>query len=275
MSDAELTPDKLAPIIELTEAEVWADMLLAAPSDIAKQYGIQSIQLDSTTVGIVAQVDLLLLNRTVGLGILEPATEAQVDSILKAYHNANAKHFAIQTSPYVQPAALSTWLTARGLVAGNNTAQVARGAESPIDAHTDLTIQKIGVDYSGAFAEILCSTLSIPIQLQPWLIALVNRPRWHHYLAFDGVQPVAAGTLFVDGNVGWTGFAGTLPSHRGRGAETALLSQRIRDGVTMGCEWFVSECEEEITGHPNPAYHNLLENGFKLAYLRPNYVENA
>ncbi len=88
-------------------------------------------------------------------------------------------------------------------------------------------------------------------------------------------EPVAAAALFVDGNVGWTGLAGTLPSHRQRGAQTALLSQRIRDGVTMGCQWFVSECEEETVDHPNPAYHNLLRNGFKLAYVRPNYVENA
>ncbi len=275
MSDAELTPDQLAPIIEMTEAEVWADMLLAAPPEIAKEYGIRLIRLDSTAVGIVAQVDIMLLNRTVGLGVLKPATEAQVDAILKAYHSASVKHFAVQTSPYAQPAALPTWLTARGLVLNGSSAQVVRGAQPPAKGRTDLHIQKIGVDYSGAFAEIVCSTFGIPIQLQPWLIALVNRPRWHHYLAFDGGQPVAAAALFVDGNVGWTGWAGTLPSHRQRGAQTALLSQRLRDGVTMGCQWFVSGCEEETAGHPNPAYHNLLNNGFKLAYLRPNYIENV
>jgi hypothetical protein len=275
MSDTKLTLDKLAPIIEMSEAEAWADMLLAAPPEIAKQYGIRLVRLDSTAAGIVDQVDSMVLNRTVGLGVLEPATEAQVDTILKAYRSANVKHFAIQTSPFAQPAELPTWLTARGLVPRGSSAQVVRGVEPPAEARTDLRIQKIGVDYSGAFAEITCAVYGIPIQLQPWLIALVKRPRWHHYLAFAGNEPVAAAALFVDGNIGWTGLAGTLPSHRQRGGQTALLSQRIRDGVTMGCQWFVSECEEETVDHPNPAYHNLLRNGFKLAYLRPNYVEKA
>ncbi len=113
--------------------------------------------------------------------------------------------------------------------------QVIRGEEPPGQARADLHIQKIGVDYSGAF-EIVCSIYGIPIQLEPWLIAPVNRPRWHHPLSFDWNQPLAGAALFGDGNSGWTGFDGTLPSYCRRGAETTLLLQRLCDGVRLDCE---------------------------------------
>ncbi len=275
MSDIRLTLDELAPIIEMSEAEAWADMLLAAPPALAKEYGIRLDRLSTAAVGIVARVDTAILNRTLGLGVLEPATEALVDAVLKDYSSTNIKHFTLQVSPHAEPQAIFGWLSASNLVIQGNTAQVFRDDKPPAEAKTNLSIQKIGVEYSGAFAEIACSIYGIPAQLQPWFIALVGRPRWHHYLAFEGNHPVAAAALFVDGNVGWTGFAGTLDRYRQRGAQNALLAQRIRDGITMGCDWFVSTCEEETPDHPSPSFHNLLRHGFKLAYLRPRYGQRA
>ena len=112
----------------------------------------------------------------------------------------------------------------------------------------------------------------MPPGLQPWLENLANRPNWRVYLAFDGDQPVACGALFVRGEVGWLGVAGTLPAYRRRGGQGALMAQRIRDAAGLGCCWVVTETGEDLPARPNPSFHNMLRTGFTLAYQRPNYL---
>ena len=78
--------------------------------------------------------------------------------------------------------------------------------------------------------------------------------------------------MFVNGEVGWLGFASTLKKYRKRGGQSALFARRIQDGLALGCKWFVTETGEDTPEDPNPSYHNMLRSGFKLAYLRRNYV---
>jgi hypothetical protein len=52
----------------------------------------------------------------------------------------------------------------------------------------------------------------------------------------------------------------------------AMFARRIADGLALGCQWFVTETGEDRPEDPNPSYHNMLRSGFKLAYLRRNYV---
>ena len=59
---------------------------------------------------------------------------------------------------------------------------------------------------------------------------------WDCWLALDGDEPAAAAGLFVAEGVGYLGFAATLPEHRGKGGQNALLAaridQRARQAVT-------------------------------------------
>jgi GNAT superfamily N-acetyltransferase len=108
--------------------------------------------------------------------------------------------------------------------------------------------------------------------LRPWIAAEVGRDGWCHYLALDGEKAVATGALFVYGEVGALLGATTLKSHRGQGAQSALLAERIKAARDLGCEWLVTETWEE-QAHHNPSYHNLLRAGFHEAYLRPNFMK--
>jgi hypothetical protein len=112
----------------------------------------------------------------------------------------------------------------------------------------------------------------MPPALKPWLAALVGRPGWQHYLAWDGDTPVATAAIYMHTMVGWLGIAATLPQYRGSGAQGALMAARLRHGTGMGCEWFVSETGEDSPSHPNPSYHNMMRAGFSLAYHRPNFM---
>jgi hypothetical protein len=266
------SPQEIARLVELGEGEAWAEMLLSAPPDFAANFGIRVERLDSAILLVAEKMDSMLFNRVIGLGVKKPATEAMVDAIVALYQNASAPNFAIQLSPAAQPPALPAWLEARGLYRRNNWVKVYRPGQPPPVIPTDLRIECIGREHAAAFASVACSAFGMPDLLRPWFAATVGRPGWRHYLAWDGDAPVATGALLVRGEVGWLGVGSTLPSHRRHGAQGAIMAQRIRDGIGLGCQWLVTETGQDVPDRPNPSYHNMLRTGFQLAYQRPNYL---
>ena len=57
---------------------------------------------------------------------------------------------------------------------------------------------------------------------------------WECWLAVDGDEPAAAAGVFVAEGVGYIGFAATLAEHRGKGAQNALLAERIDHAREVG-----------------------------------------
>ena len=112
----------------------------------------------------------------------------------------------------------------------------------------------------------------MPAAMRPWTAALVGRPGWHAYVAYDGTTPAGAGALFCRGGVAWLGVAATIPAYRRRGVQGALMSRRIADAIAAGCRDIVTETGEAVPGEPNSSYANMLRNGFRVVYSRPNYV---
>jgi GNAT superfamily N-acetyltransferase len=55
------------------------------------------------------------------------------------------------------------------------------------------------------------------------------------------VTTFATGAAFIDGKACWIGVGGTLASHRGRGAQSALLAARIETATHEGCTTLTTE----------------------------------
>ena len=107
------------------------------------------------------------------------------------------------------------------------------------------------------------------------MTSLVGRARWQHFVAYDETLPVAAGAIYIHYEIGWLGIGGTLPSHRKRGAQGAIMAERIRAAAQAGCKWVITETGEDLPQHPNPSYRNMLRAGFDLVYKRINYIYEA
>ena len=175
-------------------------------------------------------------------------------------------------SPTSQPSSFPTWLAARQLLLHDQWAKVYRPLTSPVTIPTELRIACIGRDLASTFATVACRAFGMPAHLQPWLAQSIGQPGWRHYLAFDQDVPVATGALFVRDQIGWLGLGSTLPSHRRRGAQGALMALRMQDAAHAGCDWIITETGEDRPEQPNPSFHNMMRTGFKVAYLRPNYI---
>jgi GNAT superfamily N-acetyltransferase len=270
----EVSDKQLAEIVEFGEAGAHADWWRAVPGDIARQFGIRIERVGLATAMMLGAADNPLLNRVMGLGLAEPATETMIDDIADLYKEAGTG-FMVQISPVARPAELPEWLEERGIKRRDNWAKVYRGTEPPPEVKTDLSIEVGRPEYVSAWNHIGCTAFEVPPEFSPVTAVIYGRPVWINYLAFDGDEPVAAGALFVNGDIGWLGYGSTLPSHRRRGAQGAIMARRIKDAIEMGCKWIITETGEDTPEHPNPSYHNMVRTGFRLAYMRPNYVKSA
>ena len=271
---AELTPQEVTELVEFGEAHALADWVRAIPPDVAREWGGRVEQIGSAIATRVAFGNLWIVNRVIGLGTAEPATEAMVDEIVELYRPAGVD-FAVQLAPGAQPPELPAWLEARGLKRSRNWAKFYRDVEAPPDIPTDLRIEQIGAEERAIYVAAHMEGFGMPPALAPMVEAYVGRPGWKQYLAFDGDRAVAAAALFVHDGVGSLFGASTLPAYRRRGAQGALMARRIRDAAAAGCRWVVTETGEDSAEDPNPSYHNMVRTGFRLAYLRPNYMYQA
>jgi len=198
-----------------------------------------------------------------------------LDTIGSLYEQAHIKTYAVQIGNVFLPAELPAWLANHHFVSGQNWAKVTRSPDSSITVPTSLRVEQISSDRAADFAHVIPLAFGMPPFLMPWMLALVGRTGWQHYVAYDGDIPAAAGALYIRDEIGWLGIGGTLPAYRNRGAQGAIMAARIRAASDAGCKWIITETGEDTPDNPNPSYHNMLRTGFKLAYLRANYIHET
>jgi ribosomal protein S18 acetylase RimI-like enzyme len=276
MENETIATNELANGLERSEADAWSDIYREVPARVARSCRLGFTTLGSAEIVVAANIDVLAFNRVIGLGCGEAATEAMLDEIVDVYARARVPRFFIQLGPSAKPSGLADSLSDRGFVRYNNWVKLYRGVDAIPEVSTDLRIERIGTRHADAFGSIVVDSFGWPATVKPWIASTVGRSGWRHYLAFDGDVPVATGALFARDGYGWIDFAATLPKYRNRGAQTALVSERVRDAASLGCNHLVVETAEDTPDRSSPSYRNAIRYGFQVAYRRPNYLlENA
>ncbi len=215
--------------------------------------------------------DSPMLNRVVGLGVQEPATEEAVDAALEAL--GEGVSFYVAVAPGAGPPELADWLRARGLEPGWGWMQFRRDVAPPAaDPTTSLRIAEVATPADGqAFARVVRESYGLPGALEPRL-ARAHEGDWLCWVAWAGDEPAGAAGLYVCDGVGYLGFAGTLAEHRGAGGQNALLAERIRRAAELGCDVLVSETGERGEGRPSNSYRNILRAGFTEVAVTANWL---
>ena len=213
-----------------------------------------------------------VLNRVSSLGLIEPATEDQLDAIVELYRRSGVKGVSVNVSPIAKPDLLDGWLEARGFKRGGNAAKIYRRAGNPRPVETNLRVAQVTAANVADLAIALEDGFGMMRGRGAVVAAAAGKPGWRWFVAYDGEQPVAAGGLFAHEGVGWLGYGATIPSHRKRGAQGAIIAARVAAAGEMGCEWVTSETAEDRPDAPVSSYHNMIRNGFELLFLRPAYA---
>ena len=240
--------------LERVEAEAFASL--------AENAGLPLLRIAGAvcTAAPVAPT-LPLLNRVSGIAA---ATDDELTEIDAFFRGHAIPHYVVATaSPE-----LAARLVARGFGQRLGWMKFRRDPTTPLVSSTSL---RIGDATGDDVAAIVGAVFGAP-ELAAMLAALPGRDGWHWLAAYDGEEPIACGALFAHDRAGWLGAAGTLPEHRGKGAQSAILAARIARARELGVDVLATETGERSDDGPNTSYDNILRAGFAEAYLRPNLV---
>jgi hypothetical protein len=258
--------------LELMEIDVWNGFYKYADRETVRSCGIDLDHDEMLSILIASKLDILAMNRVLGLGLGEPADDDHIKNIISRYKDAGVPRFFVQLHPLAQPEKLPEMLTEHGFSLYNNWVKLYREIEAPLPEPSDLEIRQIGPKEGDVFAEIVAESFGWPDSIRPMISSAIGKPGWYFYMAYDNGTPIATGANYIDGRYCWIDFAATLAEHRGKGAQTALAVRRIRDAEEQGCKWLVVETAEQTAEKEAPSYRNMIRLGFKVAYVRPNYI---
>jgi GNAT superfamily N-acetyltransferase len=212
-----------------------------------------------------------MVNQILGLGVDGPATEEQVDAALAAMGEDVSCYVAV--APGAGPDELTDWLAARGLEPGWGWMWFRRGVE-PLHARTSLRLVRVGEAEAAEFGRIVATGYGLPDDAVSW-IAPAHAVGWDCWLALDGDEAAGAAGVYLANGIGYLGFAATLPEHRGKGSQSALLARRIDHAHEQGCEFVVTETGERRDDLPLHSYRNILRAGFDEVAVRANWLRPA
>jgi hypothetical protein len=212
----------------------------------------------------------IVVNRTIGLGLDEPADDAAIDAVVSTYATAGISRYFVHLHPDAAPADLGDRLKARGLVSARAWVKFARGRERPPPAPTRLEVRPAGPGDAQALGRIAAAAFDLGDAGGAVVRALIGRPRWHVFMtAYEG-EPAGCGALYVEDGIGWLDWGATAPDYRGLNGQSALLRQRIVHALDLDCRLLASCTGEEVPGEPQVSYRNLTKLGFVPAYTRRN-----
>jgi len=224
----------------------------------------------ATVLRVAEAPESPMLNRVVGLGVEAPATEADVDEALRAM--GVDVTFYVAVAPRARPAALPEWLRARGLEPGWGWMVFRRDVKPPAPATTNVCVVEVAtIAHAEAFGRVVRAGFELPAAIEPRL-ARIRHAGWRCWIALDGDEPAGAGALFAADGVAYLGFAATLPAHRGKGAQSALLAVRIRTAAELGCDIVITETGERRGDRPSNSYRNILRAGFTEDAITANWL---
>ena len=244
----------------------------AMPEELRRTLGVGSEPLGSGVL-VHAAADVLMFNRVVGLGVGSPASAADLDQAVARFEAAGARRFMVQVAPHARPDGLVDWLAARGFHRHNHWVRLVRDTAPVAQVHTELRVSEFGRAHAEEFGRLEAEAFGHPPELAGLSACLVGQPGWRFFGAFDGPALVSVSALRVNGAAAWFGFASTRATHRGRGAQSALIAARIGAAREAGCRWVCVETAPDTPEKPNPSTHNLRRLGFTDAYERPNWVK--
>ena len=214
-------------------------------------------------------------SKAVGLGLTEPLTGELVDEVIERATAHGVPAVSFQVAPHAEPADHARLLDRRGLAPGTAFVKFFGALPANPPGRTELDIRPLGPEHAAEYGHVIRTGFGMPDApaMEGWFAeAPTYGGDWWTVGAWDGGQLVAVANLFVHGDVAALSGAATLPEARGRGAQSALMAARLREGAARGCRWVSTETWPESPGNPNPSQHNMRRLGLTELYLRPAWA---
>ena len=258
---------------EQKEIDYWSDYYSMSEKNILEECGIYSSRDSSGFNSAMSNIDILAFNRVIGLGAFEEITEEQIESIINFYKQRNVPRFFVQVPPFAAPNNFESLLGSKGFKFHNNWVKLYKEIDDFYpEVETDLEIITATEEHKNIFSEIIYKAFEWPKNIGKVLSQTLSKGDWKHFIALDSDKPIAVSALHIKNELASLAIAGTLPEHRGKGAQNVLIAKRINYAKQTGCKYMVVETAEDIPGNPSQSFKNIIKKGFEVAYSRANYL---
>lgn len=261
--------------LEMCETNAWLDMYAAAPSEFVRQFQLEIMRVGPVVFTRCKHIPFIHFNCVKNFGVTQPATEAILDQIIATYHEAGIHDFTFYHILQAQPAELPAWFQARKLRLRGGWDRIYRTgaplAADPIAVPADMHVEKVTSTNATDWATFIDRLYGLPTT--PWLLALVGRPGWHHYLLRQRSEVAAVRTMYVSDGMAWFGIDTPVPGIMAPSyaLDAQVCQVMVRDGLALGVQLFAADIEAPSVTQDTPAYDYFGKLGFTCPYFREHY----
>ncbi|MEU4409467.1 GNAT family N-acetyltransferase [Streptosporangium sp. NPDC023963] len=268
-----MSQDRLTALAEGAEAEFMYQYESFAPPSVASLLGITTARIGGG-VALSMRHDVTgYWSKALGFGFEEPITGDLVDRVVDFYRAEDSKGAVIQIAPDVLPPDWDDIRAGHGIVPGSSWVKLSCPIDEFRPGRTGMRVGPVGPGAASEWASVVLRGFGMPEEgLAEMLAASVGHPAFRPFAVWDGDEMVAGANLFVHGEIGSLNAASTLPGHRNRGAQSALLAARAKEAANAGCRRLVAEAGLPAEGSANPSLNNMLAAGLRPLYNRRNWI---
>ncbi len=210
------------------------------------------------------------LTQTFGLGMTEEATAQVLDA-----HEAFFFSRGAQTQHEVSPMAgveLFAALAARGYRPIEMTNVMVRSTSDDLPAARPNLVVRIAergdaAAWIEASVKAWSETPGVEAHVRTMATLSFDNPESTNFAVEDGGELIATASLGMRDGIALLVGAATLPGHRGKGAQNALLATRLAHARAKGCDLAMMG-----TGAGSGSQRNAERNGFRVAYTRTKWA---
>ncbi|MEV4346302.1 GNAT family N-acetyltransferase [Actinoplanes sp. NPDC049596] len=251
---------------ELTEAAFMHDYETRMPEAARARLGVAAARIGGGVALAMPNDPTSYWSKALGFGVTEPFTLAVLDEVLDFYRGHGVRQATLQLVPSVLPDGFA----GRGLEKGSTWIKLGGDPAAVVAGPTDLRVAPVEEKHAEAWADVVLETFGMPSgDLTAMLASTAGRPEWRPFAAWAGDEIVAGANLYLYGDGAGLNAAGTRPSHRGRGAQSALIGARARAAAEAGCRRLFAETWQ---GEGNQSLSNMLRSGLAPLYERENWT---
>jgi len=272
--------EDLAARIERAEAGMVAD----AARQVARRLPAGAAFIEPIAGGVAIFTEHgSPLTKVAGLGFAGPLDEDELGAIEAAYAVRGCP-LRVEISTLADPS-IGALLTARGytLAGFENVLGRALPAEAPARSDGALTIERSGADRIDTWLDVIVTGFATPDTrgvpsdesfprdvLDRIMRDFAQTDGMATYLATLDGELAGGASMRTSEGVALLCGAATLPAHRRRGVQAALLARRLADAAQAGCDLAA------VTTQPgSTSQQNVQRKGFELLYARAVLVRQA
>ncbi|XVU28678.1 GNAT family N-acetyltransferase [Actinoplanes sp. CA-054009] len=255
---------------ELTEAEFMYDYETRMPAGAGERLGVAAARIGGGVALAMPNDPTSYWSKALGFGVTEPFTLAVLDEVLDFYRTHRVRQAVVQLVPSVLPDGFGSRMEKSSLEKTSTWIKLGGDPAAVTAPPTDLRIAAVTPETADEWAEAVLDTFGMPTgDLTAMLASTAGRERWRPFGAWDGDEVVAGANVYLNGDAAGLNAAATRPTHRGRGAQSALIAARARAAAEAGCRHVFAETWK---GEGNQSLSNMVRAGLAPLYERENWT---